>query len=97
MLKPAPQRNLRDVFKSAFDERAGEFTPQFRDWFDRAVWPRLARGPMGETELTEDEYHEGLLQMRKEMPGFIGRVRKAFLGGQGAGPVETGRRDLRAA
>ena len=97
MLKPAPQRNLRDVFKSAFDERAAEFTPQFRDWFERAVWPRLARGPMGETELTEDEYHEGLLQMRKEMPGFINRVRKALLRGRGAEPVGHERGDLKAA
>ena len=74
MAETQSRRKLGDVFLRILEDLDDEFTPAFRDLFDREIVPRLKRAVAWEQELTEEEYQEELAHMRTELPGIIRRL-----------------------
>ena len=74
---PVPKRKLKHVFLRILEDLGNEFTPRFREQFKKEVVPVIMRRHASEKELTEEEYHRKLAQMRRELPQVIRNVLKA--------------------
>ena len=81
MAETQSRRKLGDVFLRILEDLDDEFTPAFRDLFDREIVPRLKRAVAWEQELTEEEYQEELAHLRRELPGVIRRLQNSDVAG----------------